>query len=165
MGNYMPTNLITQIFYFQPFSSQSDVQISSKGPTTIPSALAADCQNNRFSVFQSSTSIHSINKLSKTLYIWTTELQSKFQLIENCTPRFLKNIFYNDAITVAPFFSPLNSPSSLRPSPTSIPPPQFMSMGRTCKFFGFSTSYTILNLPLSTLCQPFMFLIPLYLSF
>ena len=40
---------------------------------------------------------------------------------------------------------------------TQFPPP-FMSMGRTYKFFGFSTSYTILNLPLSALYWPFMLL-------
>ena len=35
-----------------------------------------------------------------------------------------------------------------------------MSMGHTYKFFGFSISYAILNLPLSILCLPFMLLIP-----
>ena len=33
-------------------------------------------------------------------------------------------------------------------------------MGRTYKFFGFSISYTILNLPLSVLYLPFVLLIP-----
>ena len=51
------------------------------------------------------------------------------------------------------------------PSPctplTSIPTPlpQFMSMGCTYKFFGFSISYTILNLRLSILYLQFMLLI------
>ena len=35
-----------------------------------------------------------------------------------------------------------------------------MSMGHTYKFFSFSISYTILNLPLSILYLPFMLLIP-----
>ena len=34
-----------------------------------------------------------------------------------------------------------------------------MPMGHTYKFFGFSVSYTILNLPLSILYLPFMLLI------
>ena len=54
----------------------------------------------------------------------------------------------------------------LSPSPPFIPhsvqpsPPQFMSMGQAWKFFGYSISYTILNLPLSILCLPIMLLIP-----
>ena len=39
-------------------------------------------------------------------------------------------------------------------------PTYFMSMGHAYKFFGFSISYTILNLPLSMLYLPFMLLIP-----
>ena len=39
-------------------------------------------------------------------------------------------------------------------------PPQFMSMGRKCKFFGFSISYTILNLSLSVLYLQIMLLSP-----
>ena len=35
-----------------------------------------------------------------------------------------------------------------------------MSVDRTYKFFGFSTSYTVLNLPLSILYLPFMLLLP-----
>ena len=72
---------------------------------------------------------------------------------------FFKIYFIDDAITVVPFFfSPL-FPSTLYPS-TIIPLPQFMSMGRSYKFFGFSISYTILNLPLSIMCLPIMLLIP-----
>ena len=44
------------------------------------------------------------------------------------------------------------------PSCTSTP--QFMSMGHTRKFLGFSISYTILNFPLSIFYLPFMLLIP-----
>ena len=44
--------------------------------------------------------------------------------------------------------------------PSSNSPPQFMSLGHTCKFFGFSISYTILNLPLTILYLPIMLLIP-----
>ena len=56
--------------------------------------------------------------------------------------------FLDYAITVVPFFfSPLSAPlpaplfsSTLHLSSHQHSPPQFMSMGRTCKFFGFSTS-------------------------
>ena len=55
----------------------------------------------------------------------------------------------------------------LHPAPPLPPafPPQphsFMSMGRTYKFFGFSTSYSILNLPLSCLFYTYRlcFLLP-----
>ena len=57
------------------------------------------------------------------------------------------------------FLSPL-FPSTLHPPPTSIPPPQFMSIGHTYKFLGFSIFHTTLNLPLSILYLPFMLLIP-----
>ena len=61
---------------------------------------------------------------------------------------FFKVHFIDYAITVVPFFSPLYSPLPCTLLPTSIPPPpQFMSMGHACKFFGFSISYTILNPP------------------
>ena len=35
-----------------------------------------------------------------------------------------------------------------------------MSMRYTCKFFGFSVSYAVLNVPLSILCLPVMLLNP-----
>ena len=56
----------------------------------------------------------------------------------------------------------LYPPLPCTPSPTSIPspPPWFMSMGCTYKFFGFPIFHTILNLPLSILYLSFMFLIP-----
>ena len=76
---------------------------------------------------------------------------------------FFKNIFIDYVITVVPFFSPPNSPPCYTPPPTSFPPTpatQFMSMGRTYKFLGFSISCTILNLPMSILYLPFMLLIP-----
>ena len=57
------------------------------------------------------------------------------------------------------FFTP-SFPSTLYSPPTMIPPPLFMSMGHIYKFFGLYISYTILNLPLSTLYLPFMLLIP-----
>ena len=50
----------------------------------------------------------------------------------------------------------------LFPVPSFYPPPSippFMSMGHTYKFFTFSISYTILNLPLSIFYLPFMLLI------
>ena len=56
------------------------------------------------------------------------------------------------------FFSPL-FPSAPYHPPTIIPPPYVMSVGCTYKFFGFSISPTILNLPLCILYLPFMLLI------
>ena len=73
---------------------------------------------------------------------------------------FLKVYFIDCAITIVPFFfSPL-FPSVLQPPASPLSPPQVMSMGHTYKFFGFSISYTILNIPLSILCLPIMLLIP-----
>ena len=65
------------------------------------------------------------------------------------------------------FFSSCSS-SALYTPPSNIPcPPYFVSMGCTCKFFGFSISYTILNHPLSILYLLFMLpysthLVPLF---
>ena len=92
-----------------------------------------------------------------------------------------KVYFIDCAITLVPLFLPF---IPFCPTPTVPPPfpsPQFMSMGSTYKFFGFSKeevqytsilqkeyrqegivqySYTILNLLLSILHLPFMLLIP-----
>ena len=65
------------------------------------------------------------------------------------------------AITVVPFH-PLYPPPPSAPCPTHIPPPYFLPMGPTYKFFAFSISYTILTLPLSICYLPFVLLI-LYL--
>ena len=73
---------------------------------------------------------------------------------------FLKIYFIDYAITVVPFFSPFFPCLPCTRPPTCILPLQFMSMGHTYNFFGFSISYTILNLPLSILYLPFMLLIP-----
>ena len=54
---------------------------------------------------------------------------------------------------------PLCSPPPCTPPPTCIPHLQFMSMGHTYKFFGFSISHTLLTLPLSIFYLPFMLLI------
>ena len=71
------------------------------------------------------------------------------------------NIFYWLCYYSCPiFFSSLYSPLPYTPPPTSISPPYFMSMDQTYKSFGFSTTHTILNLPLSILYLPFY---PLYL--
>ena len=72
-----------------------------------------------------------------------------------------KVYFIDYTITVVPFFSPLYSPLTCTPTPHQhSTPAQFMSMGCTYKFFGFSISYAILNLPLSILYLPIMLLIP-----
>ena len=86
-------------------------------------------------------------------------------IIKNCSFYFL--IYFIDyAITVVPF-PPLYSLPSCTPTPIHIPPLQFISMGRTYKFFGFYISYTILNLPLSIFYLPsiyatfYLYLFPL----
>ena len=70
--------------------------------------------------------------------------------------------FIDYAITVVPFFLLFIPLHPALPLPPACPllTPQFMSMGCTYKFFGFSISYTILTLPLSILYQPSMLLIP-----
>ena len=55
-------------------------------------------------------------------------------------------------------FTPLHPVSA--PPPTIIPPPQFMSMGHSYKFFGFSISHTILNLPRLFCAYHLCFLFP-----
>ena len=63
---------------------------------------------------------------------------------------FLKIYFIDYAITVVTFFSPLYFP----PPTSHHHSPQLSScpwVGHTYKFFGFSISHTILNLPLSIL--------------
>ena len=85
--------------------------------------------------------------------LWVTVLIGLYELI-------FKVYFIDYAITVVPFFLPF---ISLCPVPSFYPPPSippFMSMGHTYKFFTFSISYTILNLPLSILYLSTMLLIP-----
>ena len=85
--------------------------------------------------------------------------QCKYKLCVNNL--FFKVHFIDYAITVVPFFLPF-IPLYLQPfsHQHSNPTPQFMFMGHTYKFFGFFISYTILNLPLSTLYLQFLLLIP-----
>ena len=59
-----------------------------------------------------------------------------------------------------PIFFSLFSLSALHPSSLQHSPPLIHVQGSKHKFFGFSFSYTIVNLPLSILCLPFMLLIP-----
>ena len=70
--------------------------------------------------------------------------------------------FIDYVITVVPFFPPLYPPLPYTPSPHQHPCPTtpFVPMGHTYKFFNYSISYTILNLPLSILYLQFMLLIP-----
>ena len=73
---------------------------------------------------------------------------------------FIFNIFIDYAITVVPFPLPFTPLHPAYPLPSTFPPPpKFMSMGHTYKFFGFYISYTILTLPLSIFYLPFMLLI------
>ena len=56
------------------------------------------------------------------------------------------NILLIMLLQLSHFFSLLYSPLPCTTPPTSVPPPYFMSMGHTYKFFGFYISHTILNL-------------------
>ena len=71
-----------------------------------------------------------------------------------------KVYFIDYFITVVPFFCTLYSLPPFTLLPLAFPPTQFMSMGHTFKFFDFSISYTILNLPLSILYLPVTLFIP-----
>ena len=72
---------------------------------------------------------------------------------------FLKYILLFMLLQLSHFFLPSIPLHPVSPSHQHSPP-QFMSMGHTYKFFGFSISHTILNLPLSIQYLPFMLLIP-----
>ena len=74
---------------------------------------------------------------------------------------FFRVYFIDYAIIVVTFFLPF-IPLTLYSSPTRTHHPLnlFMSMGGTYKFFCFSISYTVLNLPPSILYLPIMLLIP-----
>ena len=73
----------------------------------------------------------------------------------------LKYILLIMLLQLSHLFSPLNPPLLCAPPPTSTPPPQFMSMGYTYKFCGFSISYAILNFPLFCAYQLcFLFPVP-----
>ena len=80
-----------------------------------------------------------------------------FQLEELCSVVLFFNRFIDYAITVVPF--PPHFTPSCPPPPSHIPPPQFMPMGHTYKFFGFYISSTIVTLPLSIFHLSFMLLI------
>ena len=78
-----------------------------------------------------------------------------------CYFRFL-SIFYWLCHYSCPNFFPLCPPPPSTLFSSSILPhlPLFLSMSCTYKFFGFSISYTILNLPLSIFFLTFMLVIP-----
>ena len=76
------------------------------------------------------------------------------------TNNFLKYILLIVLLQLSQFFSPLYPLHPELPFLKHPPPHQFMSMSHTYKFFGFSISYTILNLPLSILCLPIILVIP-----
>ena len=69
---------------------------------------------------------------------------------------FFKYILLITLLHLFPIFSSPLTSSTLHPLPSSIPLPhfEFRSMGCTYGIFGFSVSYTILNLPPSILCLP-----------
>ena len=69
------------------------------------------------------------------------------------------SIFYQLCYYSCLNFSPLPPPLG-----TSLPSNMFVSIGHAYKFFGFSISYTILNISLSVLYLPIMLLNPCTLS-
>ena len=101
----------------------------------------------------------SISHLRKQRFIFFNKFFYAF-LIILVIHSFFKYILLIMLLQLSQFFSPFLSLLPVTPpSPSSISPtPQFMSMGRTCKLFGFSISYTILNLPLTILCLPILLL-------
>ena len=58
------------------------------------------------------------------------------------------------------FFLPFIPSPPCNPLPSHILPPEFMSMGCTYTFFGFSISYAILNLPCLFYAYQLCFLFP-----
>ena len=62
-------------------------------------------------------------------------------------------VYFNDfaIIVILSFFLPFIPPDQVTPFPPALPPLLLMAMCRTYKFFGFSISYTILNLSLPCL--------------
>ena len=77
---------------------------------------------------------------------------------------FFKIYFIDYAITVVPFFPPF-----IPLCPVPLLPPSFPHLS-SCpwviyKFFGFSISHTVLNLPLSILYLPFLLLFKKFLIF
>ena len=96
-------------------------------------------------------------------HIFTTQVYIYLVFFLMFIPRyfiFLKYILLIMLLQLSHFFPPFYSPLPCTPLPTNILPPQFMSMGATYKFFGFSISHTIPNIPLCILYLPFMLLIP-----
>ena len=73
---------------------------------------------------------------------------------------FFKCILLIMLLQFSHFFLPFLPICPVLPFLPAFPPPQFMSMGRTYKFFGFSISCTILDLPLSILFLAILLLIP-----
>ena len=107
----------------------------------------------------------SLPEIAFPFYLQLLSLSSSLLLFhtpsdESGLPTFFKVYFIDYAITVVPLFSSPLFPSILHSPSNHHSPHQFMSMGGTYKFFGFSISYTILTLPLSILYLSFMFLIP-----
>ena len=72
---------------------------------------------------------------------------------------FFKYILLIMLLQLSHFFTP-SFPSTLYPSPSSIPPPQFMSMDHTCKLFGFSISILFLTTPSLFCTYNLCFLLP-----
>ena len=113
----------------------------------------------------------------KNLHVWPMDMNSGGGMLVGegvfsvcfillgiiCIISFL-SIFYWLCYYSCPIFSPLYSPLPCTLPPTYIPPdPWFVSMGCTYKFFGFSISYTILNLPLFCAYQLcFLFPVPFF---
>ena len=73
---------------------------------------------------------------------------------------FFLSIFYLLCYYNCPTFSPLYSPSTCTHSHKHYNVPLVHVHDCTYKFFHFSISYTIFNIPLSVLYLPFMLLIP-----
>ena len=73
---------------------------------------------------------------------------------------FLNYILLIMVLKLSHFFLPFIPPCPAPPFHQHTPPPQFMSTGHAYKFFGFSISYTILNLPCLFCTYHLCFLFP-----
>ena len=97
-----------------------------------------------------------VNKLQLHRSTWITH-----KTMLKWKSKLFLSIFYWLCHYSCPIFSFPLAPSTLHPPALQpSPPPEFMAKGCTYKFFGFSVSYTILNLSPSILFLLIVLLLP-----
>ena len=92
--------------------------------------------------------------------IFNEELEAKSTIL--LAHSITITIYLTDyAITVVLIFPPLPPPFCTLHSSQAMPPPLFMFTGHVHKFFGYSTSYAVLYIPMAILLITYLyFLIP-----